>query len=278
MTCLNCGAAQTGRFCAACGQRMVPPYPTMREMVGDTWDEMVGYDGRFLRTFRVLLIHPGRLTNEVLQGRRARYIFPIRLYLFASVAYFMVAAVAPLPLRSERGIRVTSENVNLTLDDPSITLTSGQQAQLRQFVEDLPAFVQPMARSIVDDIDGFSRRLLENMPRILFVLVPFFAAVMKLFYRGGWVQQMTFSLHLHAALFLMLIARELAKFSHNLIVLGIVEVGTLVAGFGYALAATRTVYSERWVRVILKLVPIMVVYQIGYLIAVMVAIVWSANR
>ena len=173
---------------------------------------------------------------------------------------------------------VTSETVNLRLDDPSITLTPDQQAQLHQFVDELPAFLRPMARSIVDDIDGFKRRMFENMPRVLFALVPFFAVVMKLFYRGGWVQHMTFSLHLHAALFLMLIVRQLARFSNNLIVVGTFEMGTLVTGFGYSLVAIRTVYAERWVRVILKLVPIIAVYLIGYSIAVVVAIVWAASR
>ena len=29
---------------------MVPAYPTMREMAGDAFDELVGYDGRVLHT------------------------------------------------------------------------------------------------------------------------------------------------------------------------------------------------------------------------------------
>jgi hypothetical protein len=31
--CLNCGAAIDGRFCAACGPRVVPPYPSVRQLV-----------------------------------------------------------------------------------------------------------------------------------------------------------------------------------------------------------------------------------------------------
>jgi len=44
-TCLNCGAQLSGRFCASCGQRAIPPRPTVRELAGDAWNELVGWDG-----------------------------------------------------------------------------------------------------------------------------------------------------------------------------------------------------------------------------------------
>jgi hypothetical protein len=92
--CLNCGAELHGPFCSGCGQRVVPRYPTLREMASDAWHEFSGWDGRFARTLR-MLIHPGVLTLEVLEGRRARYVSPLRLYLAASVMFFLISAAAP---------------------------------------------------------------------------------------------------------------------------------------------------------------------------------------
>lgn len=43
--CLNCGAELSGPFCATCGQRAIPAYPTVKEMAGDAWHEMSGVDG-----------------------------------------------------------------------------------------------------------------------------------------------------------------------------------------------------------------------------------------
>ena len=83
--CLNCDLPLTGAFCSTCGQRAVPPHPTVRELLGDAWAELTGYDGRIARTVRALLLHPGRLTREFMEGHRARYISPVRLYLTASV-------------------------------------------------------------------------------------------------------------------------------------------------------------------------------------------------
>jgi hypothetical protein len=248
----------------------------MREMMGDAWDELVGYDGRFLRTLRILLRHPGHLTNEVLQGRRARYIFPVRLYLFASFAYFLTATVAPSLATSSSGFKVSSDTVVVRLDQSQGPLSDEQRKELLEQMSELPTWLRPLAERIVNDPEGFKRSLLEHVPRVLFALVPLFAAVMKLFYRGGWVQHMTFSLHLHAGLFLMLIARELSKFSGNVIILGVFEVITLIAAISYTLMAIRTVYAERWSRVVLKFIPILAVYAIAYVLAVLIALAWTA--
>ncbi len=93
--CLNCGAELQGAFCSRCGQRAIAPYPTLRELAGDAWHELSGWDGRFVRTISMLVRRPGALTLEVLQGRRASYISPVRLYLVASLAYFVIGAAAP---------------------------------------------------------------------------------------------------------------------------------------------------------------------------------------
>ena len=49
-SCQNCGTPLTGRFCSSCGQRAIPPRPTIRELAGDAWNELVGWDGKLLRT------------------------------------------------------------------------------------------------------------------------------------------------------------------------------------------------------------------------------------
>src|SRR5262245_11850574 len=95
--CLNCGVPLAGPFCSACGQRNIPPYPSVRELVIDAFWELSGWDGRFVATVRELFRHPGSLTREFLEGRRARYLSPLRLYLMASLVYFLAGAVAPKP-------------------------------------------------------------------------------------------------------------------------------------------------------------------------------------
>lgn len=83
--CLNCGTTLTGAYCAACGQQrvdlVVPTWHVLREAFADATD----IDGRLLRTARALL-SPGKLTVEFLQGRRAPYVGPLKLFLMTGAA------------------------------------------------------------------------------------------------------------------------------------------------------------------------------------------------
>src|ERR1700716_3678612 len=88
--CLNCGAQIGGQFCGSCGQRDIPPYPSVRELAIDAALEFSGWDGRLASTLRALVLRPGLLTREFLEGRRARYISPLPLYLMASLSYFVL--------------------------------------------------------------------------------------------------------------------------------------------------------------------------------------------
>jgi hypothetical protein len=56
--CLNCEALLNGPYCAACGHRAIPPNPGVRELIGDAWGELTGYDGRIARTVVTLLRLP----------------------------------------------------------------------------------------------------------------------------------------------------------------------------------------------------------------------------
>src|SRR3954454_20659390 len=113
-TCLNCGSSLTGPFCAECGQRAVPPHPTLRELGGEAFAELSGWDGKVAGTIRALIRKPGKLTVEFLEGRRARFVSPLRLYLTCSVMYFLAAASAPSRIQS---------SVVIT---PSVTVSSGK--------------------------------------------------------------------------------------------------------------------------------------------------------
>ena len=92
-SCLNCGSTLHGPFCHYCGQpdrKFLRFFPVLvREMVSDAFD----LDSRFLRTMKPLLFQPGKLTRDYLSGRRFRYTPPMRLYIFSSMAFFIVAAL-----------------------------------------------------------------------------------------------------------------------------------------------------------------------------------------
>src|SRR5262245_6264260 len=93
--CANCGVRLDGPFCASCGQKAAPLNPSLGEFAHDLLHELAHFDGKIVQSVRLLLTRPGFLSREQFEGRRARYVSPIRLYLVFSLLYFAVAAFAP---------------------------------------------------------------------------------------------------------------------------------------------------------------------------------------
>jgi len=91
--CLNCGTPLRGPYCYYCGQ---PDRNFMRffpALLRDLMEDFLDLDSRFMRTIKPLLFKPGRLTRDFLSGRRFRYTPPMRLYMFASIVFFLLAAL-----------------------------------------------------------------------------------------------------------------------------------------------------------------------------------------
>src|SRR5437899_5238625 len=87
--CENCGAQLSGRYCAQCGQAAVDYRRSFRHVIADVLDSFLNWDSKFLATIGLLIARPWRLTNEFLAGRRVRYVHPLRLYLLASILFFL---------------------------------------------------------------------------------------------------------------------------------------------------------------------------------------------
>jgi hypothetical protein len=89
--CENCGLALLGEYCYACGQPVKGLVRHFSSIIGDFADSVLNLDTRLPRTLWPLLTKPGFLTAEYFAGRRVRYVSPVRLFVFISIATFFVA-------------------------------------------------------------------------------------------------------------------------------------------------------------------------------------------
>ena len=89
--CLNCGTPLQGMFCHACGQKGVDLRKPFLTFVTEFLDAALNWDGRFAKTLFYLTLSPGRMTRNYVEGRRRRYVPPVRLFAVVSVAFFTVA-------------------------------------------------------------------------------------------------------------------------------------------------------------------------------------------
>lgn len=137
--CLNCGTALKGPFCYYCGQ---PDRNFMRffpVLLRDLMEDLLDLDSRFMRTIKPLLFKPGRLTRDYMEGRRFRYAPPMRLYIFSSILFFLLAAFL-----SSDSISVRSSGKN----DAIIHLTADSEEEQRAVTEALDKLPGPVRKQI----------------------------------------------------------------------------------------------------------------------------------
>jgi hypothetical protein len=91
-SCKNCNESLTARsdFCPSCGQSVKEVSRPWLEFARDMLAELLDFDGRMLRSMRLLLTRPGFLSHEYISGRRVAYTSPIRIYLVISLVFFFV--------------------------------------------------------------------------------------------------------------------------------------------------------------------------------------------
>lgn len=88
--CLNCSAIVQGRYCQHCGQENIVPHQNFWSLTRHFIYDILHFDGKFFETFRQLLFKPGYVAKQYIRGQRARYLDPIRMYLFTSAIFFLV--------------------------------------------------------------------------------------------------------------------------------------------------------------------------------------------
>ena len=283
-TCLNCGASLSGSFCSECGQRAAPPHPSLRELGGEAFAELSGWDGKVAETVRALLRKPGKLTIEFLEGRRARYLSPLRLYLMCSVIYFLIAAAGPTNLRSsivitpggpiEKGSRQTIVDA-----DKAAGLTAEERAQIASMIDKSPSLLQPLMRRVSSDAKAFQNEMFASLPKALFALLPVFAGILTLFYRKRrFAEHLYFALHLHAFIFVALSFAALSKLAHVTAIQVAVGIAVLVWLPMYAHLAFRRVYAGTHGGLLLKELAIGALYIAASIPAVVVLAIWVASR
>ena len=260
-------------------------------MAHDVATELWGWDGRILLSLRTLVRHPGKLSVEFLEGRRARYLTPFRLYLIASVSYFLLAASAPdVQLDSGEtlmvGLRVgvTATDSARDANDPNPgrggqALTAEERAVLMEEIQESPAFLRPLLIKSLDDPAALRRTIFATLPKVFFVLLPFFALVTSLFYRGRqFPEHLYVAIHLHAFLFLMLALTELAKFTQLPWLVLLVALGTTISLLVYGELVFRVVYGGKWWTRLLKGAGIAAIYSVGATVAFLAMLAWISAQ
>jgi len=143
--------------------------------------EMFGVDGRLLKTLKALLFHPGKLTKIYINEKSTAYLSPISLYFMINFVFFLL-----LPLVNTKNVKFLSFSYS------SFSRTEGYFKN--KLESDLSKSNMP--EEVYKAL--FDTHLAYNQPALIFIIIPFFALLLKLVEirrKRFYVEHLVFAFH-----------------------------------------------------------------------------------
>jgi len=215
VACANCGREFNGRFCPDCGQDREDIRRPFAEISRDFLGDFFAFDARIFRTLVPLLTRPGDLTVDYIEGRRARYVPPLKLYVFAAFLYFTIVAIGgggPFQAfvhETEKGVtfgiggpgdRQADERAGPTATDPA---PAGAQPADAPDTAAGPAnvgtVIEERAQRAAEDPQAYGRAVQGTLSYAHFLLLPVLGLLLEAFYRNRYyAEHLVFGMHFHA--------------------------------------------------------------------------------
>ncbi|MEY4456252.1 MAG: DUF3667 domain-containing protein [Sediminibacterium sp.] len=282
--CLNCGTIVQGRFCQQCGQENVEVKESFLQLFKHFLEDLTHFDGKLWKTLKLLLFKPGKLTQFYMDGKRATYIHPIRMYLFISAVFFLFMFTGDVPDRPE-GLQNNanpktdvasglSDGFDLRLGGDSVkfkTVAEYNAAQLKLPVSKRANwFESAMEKKSIEinqkynhDKFKIGKALIEQFEhyfsRMLYISLPIFAFFLWVLYRRNknhyFVDHLIFSIHIYCAFFIFLFTVKLINLSTEFLfhkTLGIVAGTTPFVLFFYLYKSLKNHFGQSRSKTILK--------------------------
>jgi len=94
--CYNChhvfDEKQPNDFCPACGQKNTHSKVSFKVLLVDFVQNYLTFDSKFFRSLFYLTFYPGFISRTFNEGKRMRFILPIRLFLIVGIAYVSIVS------------------------------------------------------------------------------------------------------------------------------------------------------------------------------------------
>jgi hypothetical protein len=227
-TCLNCRYVVENRFCSNCGQENTDTRKTFHHLFIHFFADLTHYENAFWKTIKNLLFKPATLTRAYLSGKRLSYLAPVRLYIFISFITFFLITVFPnrdstssnsndekVMVKSakeqvieKRKVNVFGVEFNSLKELDSIQKQAPQSEKMSDFnywvVEKLLTVTENNTKEEL--LEKFLESFLHNLPKVLFIFMPFFAFNLWVFHnkkRWYYFDHGIFTLHYFSFLLLL---------------------------------------------------------------------------
>jgi hypothetical protein len=304
-------------FCPNCGQENTDNYVSTRTLLGDFLNNYFSFDSRFNRTFAPFLTKPGLITKDFLAGKRLKYANPIRWYIVISLIHFFVFNISQKFEKEDEQSDAISFDFSDEWDDASIdsllqvsdslrtvkeykdedltvyeeTLLEAMLAKKELTVEEVydslhldekplktRAITYLAIKGALSDEGELKAYILEQVPVVVFCLLPIFALLLKLFFfkKGYYIKHLIHSLHLHSFFFLIMSLGWLVSIviqeQQTILIISFALV------FIYSIFSFRRLYEQRYIVLLSKIFGLSFIYtlvaSVAFLIGILLSIIF----
>ncbi|MCA4896491.1 MAG: DUF3667 domain-containing protein [Cytophagales bacterium] len=89
-SCKNCGNQFKGKFCNHCGEKVIDVSDRSFVKIAESvLNAFTFLEGKFWRSFKLILLDPGKLTSEIRSGIQVPYMKLVGLFFVANFFYFL---------------------------------------------------------------------------------------------------------------------------------------------------------------------------------------------
>lgn len=94
--CLNCGHPLdiSDKFCPNCSQANSTKKLSLKDFFDEFFSSLISYDSKLLKTLSALLLRPGKITQDYIDGKGVSYTNPFRFLLSLAIIYFLILGVS----------------------------------------------------------------------------------------------------------------------------------------------------------------------------------------
>ncbi len=286
--CLNCGSQVAGRFCQHCGQENVEVKESFAHLIMHFIEDLTHFDGKLWKTAKLLLFKPGELTQQYMDGKRASYIHPIRMYIFISAVFFLFLFNDEVP---DKPVPAIATNKEVPVKDIASGLNDGFELDLGEDTvkyKTIEAYVAAQNKLSKDKRDTWLEASLKKkvidlnvkydnnkfkigkaiieqfehyFSRMLYVSLPLFSLFLWILYRRNknhyFVDHLIFSIHIYCAFFIILFTLELFNLITETVFhksFGFIAAITGIALFVYLYKALRNHFNQSRKKTVIKFI------------------------
>ncbi|TXD50443.1 DUF3667 domain-containing protein [Polaribacter sp. IC066] len=169
--CLNCGHPFNGqeKFCPDCGQANKGNKITFKSFVHEVFNGLFSFEAKFWNTIVPLLVNPGKVSRDYIDGKRQRYSNPFRFYLTVSILFFLIIGFTKTKEKYQNLAKESKADISDIIRKDSILSTNKEEKEIQLTQEKIDSIVQKldkeMQQSFIPIPESTRKEVLEDVAK-----------------------------------------------------------------------------------------------------------------